>query len=291
MIDERYNQGGMVADYIVNELNRPLMGYFARRDGKPSPSPMVRHLRPEGDDHQRVGRLGRRCAAVLLQAAEARTAGRHTHVGRAGGHAEHSRDDRWRRHHRAVARVLRRQRPLGDRERGIAPDVEVEITPADAAAGRDPQLERAVQEAMKLLEKTPPKRVPRPAPVDRHATQAHARPMRIVCERLFIASIAAIALGGVALVGRQPAAPTLTSIEVMIPMRDGARLFTHARSRRLRPAGRPNRCRSSFSGRPTASARATRGGCRDGAGRSCRPTAASSSCRTFAAASSPKARS
>ena len=41
MIDERYNQGGMVADYIVNELNRPLMGYFARRDGNPSPSPMV----------------------------------------------------------------------------------------------------------------------------------------------------------------------------------------------------------------------------------------------------------
>ena len=35
VIDERYNQGGMVADYIVNELNRPLMGYFARRDGKP----------------------------------------------------------------------------------------------------------------------------------------------------------------------------------------------------------------------------------------------------------------
>ena len=41
VIDERYNQGGMVADYIVNELDRPLMGYFARRDGKPSPSPMV----------------------------------------------------------------------------------------------------------------------------------------------------------------------------------------------------------------------------------------------------------
>src|SRR4030095_10634592 len=41
VIDERYNQGGMVADYIVNELNRPLMGYFARRDDQPSPSPMV----------------------------------------------------------------------------------------------------------------------------------------------------------------------------------------------------------------------------------------------------------
>src|SRR6185503_18556427 len=44
-------------------------------------------------------------------------------------------------------------------------------------------------------------------------------------KRLFIASIVAITLGGAGLVGRQPAPPTLTSIEVMIPMRDGVRLF------------------------------------------------------------------
>ena len=47
MTVERYNQGGMVADYIVSELNRPLMGYFARRDGNPSPSPMVRIYGPK----------------------------------------------------------------------------------------------------------------------------------------------------------------------------------------------------------------------------------------------------
>jgi hypothetical protein len=29
IIDERYNQGGMVADYIVNELERVPMSYFA----------------------------------------------------------------------------------------------------------------------------------------------------------------------------------------------------------------------------------------------------------------------
>ena len=34
VIDERYNQGGMVADYIVNELSRQPMGFFAQRDGK-----------------------------------------------------------------------------------------------------------------------------------------------------------------------------------------------------------------------------------------------------------------
>ena len=41
IIDERYNQGGMVADYIVNELDRKLMGYFAMRDGQPSTSPIA----------------------------------------------------------------------------------------------------------------------------------------------------------------------------------------------------------------------------------------------------------
>src|SRR6186997_1181176 len=44
--------------------------------------------------------------------------------------------------------------------------------------------------------------------------------------RPLFASIVALAIGGVALVGRQPAAPTLTLTDVMIPMRDGTRLFT-----------------------------------------------------------------
>jgi tricorn protease len=50
---------------------------------------------------------------------------------------------------------------------GVAPDIEVEYTPAEVLKGRDPQLERAVAEAMKLLEKNPVPRVPRPAPIDR----------------------------------------------------------------------------------------------------------------------------
>ena len=40
---------------------------------------------------------------------------------------------------------------------GTDPDIEVEIRPQDYAAGRDPQLERAMTEVMKLLRKSPPK--------------------------------------------------------------------------------------------------------------------------------------
>src|SRR6185295_19894420 len=57
VIDERYNQGGQVADYIVNELDRKLMGYFDARwqDGHVSNGG---DLWPEGDDRERIGWLG-----------------------------------------------------------------------------------------------------------------------------------------------------------------------------------------------------------------------------------------
>jgi tricorn protease len=53
---------------------------------------------------------------------------------------------------------------------GITPDIEVENTPAEVIKGHDPQLERAVAEALKLLTEHPVHRVPRPAPIDRVTT-------------------------------------------------------------------------------------------------------------------------
>ena len=50
---------------------------------------------------------------------------------------------------------------------GVAPDIEVDVDPQDVVAGRDPQLERAVAECVRLLETNPVKRAPRPAPIDR----------------------------------------------------------------------------------------------------------------------------
>ena len=50
---------------------------------------------------------------------------------------------------------------------GIAPDIEVLYTAADVNLGHDPQLERAVAEAMRLLKEHPADRMPRPGPIDR----------------------------------------------------------------------------------------------------------------------------
>ena len=64
--------------------------------------------------------------------------------------------------------------------KGVPPDVEVEITPQDYAAGRDPQLERGVQEALKLLEAHPTtvltKEPAAPVRVKRPGTESGSHP-------------------------------------------------------------------------------------------------------------------
>jgi tricorn protease len=46
---------------------------------------------------------------------------------------------------------------------GVPPDIEVEQSPADVIAGRDPQLERAIQVVIDELKKNPPQAPKRPA--------------------------------------------------------------------------------------------------------------------------------
>jgi tricorn protease len=45
---------------------------------------------------------------------------------------------------------------------GVPPDIEVEQTPADVIAGKDPQLEKAIQIVMDELKKNPPPSMKRP---------------------------------------------------------------------------------------------------------------------------------
>ena len=53
VIDERFNGGGTAADYIIDYMRRPLMSYWATREGEDFTTPVGCDLRPEGDDHQR----------------------------------------------------------------------------------------------------------------------------------------------------------------------------------------------------------------------------------------------
>ena len=50
---------------------------------------------------------------------------------------------------------------------GVAPDIEVEQWPAEVQAGRDPQLEKAIEVILKELEASPPREPKRPPYPDR----------------------------------------------------------------------------------------------------------------------------
>jgi tricorn protease len=167
IIDERYNQGGQVADYVVNELDRKLMGYFAMRDGQPTTSPIAGIYGPKvmlinesagsGGDalpyYFHLRKLGPLVGTRTWGGLVGTLGGPSTIDG--GGIT-------------APSLAFYNLKGEWDVENiGVSPDIEVEYTPADVIKGHDPQLERAVQEGLKLLEQNPVHRVPRPAPIDR----------------------------------------------------------------------------------------------------------------------------
>ena len=52
IIDERFNSGGQVADYVIEVLNRPLLGWWSPRYGAIYRTPAGVDPGAEGDDHQ-----------------------------------------------------------------------------------------------------------------------------------------------------------------------------------------------------------------------------------------------
>ena len=167
VIDERYNQGGMVADYIVNELDRKLMGFFALRDGQPSTSPIAGIFGPKVMIiNESAGSGGDALPFMFRQRKIGPLVGMRTWGGLVGTLGFPPTIDGG----GITAPNLAFYNLKGEwdvENIGVAPDIEVEHSPAEVLKGRDPQLERAVAEAMKLLEKNPVPRVPRPAPIDR----------------------------------------------------------------------------------------------------------------------------
>ena len=167
VIDERYNQGGMVADYIVNELDRKLMGYFALRDGNPTTSPIAGIYGPKVMlINESAGSGGDALPFMFRLRKIGPLIGTRTWGGLVGTLGIPPTIDGG--GITAPSLAFYNLKGEWDVENiGVAPDIEVEYTPAEVIKGRDPQLERAVQEALKLLEQNPTRRVPRPAPIDR----------------------------------------------------------------------------------------------------------------------------
>ena len=160
VIDERYNGGGSAADYIIDVLQRDFDGYFNNVAGEryPFTSPsagiwgpkvmIVNEMAGSGGDlmpwmfHRRkIGLLvGTRTWGGLVHTADTPVlVDGGTMIAPRGGFF--TREGKW-----AVE------------NEGTAPDVEVENWPKDVIAGHDRQLERAVEEALRMLQEKPVER-------------------------------------------------------------------------------------------------------------------------------------
>jgi tricorn protease len=157
VVDERYNGGGSAADYIVDLLGRDYDGYFNNPVGDryPYTSPangiwgpkvmIINEMAGSGGDlmpymfkRRKLGPLvGMRTWGGLVATTD-------TPPFVDGGSMIAPRFG-----------FFSREGKFAVENEGVAPDIEVENWPKDAAAGRDAQLERAVAEAMRLLKEKP----------------------------------------------------------------------------------------------------------------------------------------
>jgi tricorn protease len=169
IIDERFNGGGQLADRFLELLQRPVVYNLHWRHGKDHTQPTKANNGPKGmliNGWAGSGGDGLPWAFQELKAGPIvgeRTLG--ILVGPATGHQLidgggitvpgarlYDNDGHW----------------FWEGE-GVSPDIEVWDDPNLLIQGRDPQIERLVDELMKLLEKAPPKMTPAPPREDRTA--------------------------------------------------------------------------------------------------------------------------
>ncbi len=169
VIDERYNHGGQLADYIVDALHRPPMSRVASREGDDYTEPVSSIYGPKAMViNQFAGSGGDALPWYFRKAGVGPLVGVRTWGGLVGiGNYPELMDGgtvtapRW--------AIYGLDGAWEVENHGIAPDIEVEQDPELVREGHDPQLERAVQVVLQELEKNPPRTFERPPyPVYHH---------------------------------------------------------------------------------------------------------------------------
>jgi tricorn protease len=163
IIDERFNGGGKAADYIVERLGRPLANYWSSRVGEDYTTPANAIFGPKVMIvNEMAGSGGDYLPWAFRRAKLGPIVGKRTWGGLVGIGGYPPLIDGG----AVTAPHFAFWTPEGEWEvenRGVAPDIEVEMDPKAWRAGHDPQLEKAVQLTMEALEKYPAKRPQRPA--------------------------------------------------------------------------------------------------------------------------------
>ncbi len=155
VIDERYNHGGQVADYIIDELERPLRNCAIARDGEKFCSPLAQIYGPKTMViNEMSGSGGDALPWMFKQDKIGPLVGTRTWGGLVGIYGYPALlDGGFITAPRVGIYGLHGQWEVENH--GIAPDIEVENDPASVAAGHDAQLEKAVQVTLDALKKNP----------------------------------------------------------------------------------------------------------------------------------------
>ena len=161
IIDERYNGGGDIADYIIDYLRRPLLSYWNMREGKDITTPIEAIFGPKVMViNEMAGSGGDALPWMFRKTSIGPLVGKRTWGGLVG-------------HYTNPADLLDGgftgtpnlafYNPNGTwdvENHGVPPDVETEYDPKAARSGHDSQLEKAVEVVIDLLKKNPPPPAP-----------------------------------------------------------------------------------------------------------------------------------
>ncbi len=162
VIDERFNGGGQVANYIVEYLGKELLNYWAPRTGPDYTSPFAANFGPKVMIiNENAGSGGDWMPFYFREAGVGPLIGKRTWGGLVGiggtpglmdggsvtapNFGIFSKEGEW---------IIENE--------GVAPDFDSEMTPKDVIEGRDPQLEKAIEVVMERLQTEGYTKTPRP---------------------------------------------------------------------------------------------------------------------------------
>lgn len=163
IVDERFNGGGHAADYIIDVLKRNLFSYWTQREGADFTTPAGAIFGPKVMiTNEYAGSGGDLMPWMFRKAKVGPLVGKRTWGGLVGIGGYPTLLDGG----TITAPHFAFWNPEGTwdvENHGVDPDIEVEQDPEAVRAGRDPQLEKAVEVVMEALKKNPPPTHKRPA--------------------------------------------------------------------------------------------------------------------------------
>jgi len=178
IIDERYNGGGDIADYIIDYLRRSLLSYWSMREGADITTPMEAIFGPKVMIiNEMAGSGGDALPWMFRKTGIGPLVGKRTWGGLVGHYTNPGDllDGGF-----TGTPNLAFYNPNGSwdvENHGVPPDIEVELDPKALRQGHDPQLEKAVEVVMDLLKKNPPPPAPHHPPYpDYHKAERTAAP-------------------------------------------------------------------------------------------------------------------